>query len=244
MMDIAAGRAHVVAGLGYLDARDVVLDPRGRTVRCTPRRRTVMHGGGVEAPAIFRKLRCDGGAAARREWHWLQRLPTLGFSAAAPVCLARAGRASAVVSLAVPGRPLAALLREAGEDAAVRYVTVVVAPMVARLHGLGLVFRDLYWNHLFAASLDAGSEPAFIDVERILAPVWRWRRWVVKDLAGLVASWPEPVDREAVCTALVSAYVAAAGEAERRRLGAAAPFRAAVATKAARILARRPRYGT
>jgi hypothetical protein len=115
-----------------------------------------------------------------------------------------------------------------------------VAKAVRRLHDQGLVFRDLYWNHLFARDLSPDSEPVFLDVERVFRPRWRWERWVVKDLAGLLASVP-------------AALALRAGDGVRflrSYLGADWPLRSRrhrlmrkIAAKAARIRAHRPRYG-
>lgn len=242
MIEFASDTTAIAAALGYVTACDVILDPRGRTVRTAPRRRTVMQAGAVGGPMIFRKLRCDGGASALAEWRWLQRLQGLGIAVAPPVCFARLGRATAVVSLATQGRPLDALVREASSSAALEYARVVGARLAARLHGHGVVFRDFYWNHLFAPRLDLDLEPTFIDVERALVPTLRWRRWVVKDLAGLVATWPRAAERSAVARTLIPSYLAAAGE-RATVLGAPARFEAAVLAKAGRIVGRRPRFG-
>ncbi len=242
MIEFAPDAKAIAAALGYVTARDVVLDPRGRTVRSVPRRRTVMQAGAVGGPMIFRKLRCGGGTSALAEWRWLRRLPDLGIAVAAPVCFARLGRATAVVALATQGRPLDALLREAPSSVALEYARVVVAPLAARLHGHGVVFRDFYWNHLFAPRLDLEVEPTFIDVERALVPTLRWRRWVVKDLAGLVATWPRAAERPAAARVLIPSYFAAAGE-RAADLGASARFELAVLAKAGRIVSRRPRFG-
>ncbi|MBK9129609.1 MAG: hypothetical protein IPM13_17760 [Phycisphaerales bacterium] len=242
MIELAPGAKAIADALGYVEARDVILDPRGRTVRSVPRRRTVMQTGVVGGPMVFRKLRCGGFTSAQGEWRWLLRLPDLGIAVAPPVCFARLGRATAVVALATQGRPLDALVREAPSALAFEYARVVVAPLASRLHANGVVFRDFYWNHLFAPRLDLAVEPTFIDVERALVPTVRWRRWVVKDLAGLVATWPRGAERVAVGRALVSSYLDAAGE-RAAALGASARFEAAVLAKAGRIVSRRPRFG-
>jgi hypothetical protein len=65
---------------------------------------------------------------------------------------------------------------------------------------------------------------------------------VVKDLAGLVASWPVAADRMRVGSELTHAYLRAAGDAGLR-LGTGAKLVDAVVAKARRIAARRPRYG-
>jgi len=250
----------VRAALAGMDPDEAVLAARGLIVRCTPRRVTTMRwlpvaraaqGAGAafdpdepaasDAPprrrgavALFCKARIGGVQAAIDEWHWLGELPRLGFRVAPRVYFARAGERTVVATLAADGRPLPALLCAVGRDAALAYACTVVAPLVRRLHGLHLVYRDLYWQHLFAAGLD--GEPTFIDVERVLRPRLRWRRWVVKDLAGLVASWPfrDGDHPEGLARALVRAYCG------RDDFALAAD----VARKATRITRHRPKFGT
>lgn len=166
----------------------------GWTVRCTPRRRTIM-AELVDGRVLFCKLRCGRARDARAEWRWLHLLPLAGFQVPRPVALHRTRGQTLLCTEAVAGRPLDVLWREAqhrGElGHAIAYACEVVAPMVRRLHDRGLVFRDLYWNHLYAAAMQpGGSEPVLLDVERAMAPRWRFERWRIKDLAGLVSSLP------------------------------------------------------
>lgn len=236
-MIVFAGEAgeRVCRALDYRHALDAVDDPRGTTVRATPQRWTLMQtlsspvAGGV---VIFRKVRVGGVAAAEREWHWLHALPRYGLQVAGPAFFARAGERSVVATFAAPGRPLAALLAEVDQDAASAYACGPVVATVRRLHAAGLVFRDLYWNHLFAVDLDAATAPTFIDVERVLRPRLMWRRWLVKDLAGLVAGWPFAADRD-FAPRLAVAYDAAAATWLARR----------VEHKARRIRRHAPKYG-
>lgn len=211
----------------------------GWTVRCTPRRRTLMAIGPDGAPA-FGKLRTGSSRVARAEWRWLHALRQRGFRTAEPLAL-RCQRGRSLVCTAVAaGRPMDALLceaRAAGQwNAFRRYACEVVAPLVRRLHDQGLCFRDLYWNHLFAESLAPGAPaPTWIDVERTFRPRWRRRRWQVKDLAGLWSS------------AAGAASVADGARFLRAYLGPSAGdwrgLARAVARKARRIAAHRPRYG-
>jgi tRNA A-37 threonylcarbamoyl transferase component Bud32 len=228
------------AAAAPVPAADAVLAGRlGWTVRCTPRRRTLRIEQGGATP-WFAKLRNERGGRARAEWRWLHRLPELGFRVPAPLCLRCERGRSLIATAAAAGRPLDALIREAdalGDRAAVRrFACEVVAPMVRRLHDHGLCFRDLYWNHLLAVSLDPrAGEPCLIDVERVLRPRWRMTRWRIKDLAGLLSSMPVPVPRTEALRFL-RAYLGAL-QPRWRRL-----FRS-VTQKAARIRAHRPRYG-
>jgi hypothetical protein len=194
----------------------------GQTVRCTPRRWTVM--GEDDGDMVFAKVRRGRRRDAAAEWRWLHELPRLGLAAPAPLWCGRVGRALLVAAVA------------AGEGAlATRFAVRVVAPQVRRLHAAGIVFRDLYWNHLFARDLHADAV-LFLDVERVFRPRCRRRRWIVKDLAGLLASAPAGLPRSAPLRFLLALLP----RADR----AAAPALArAVAAKAARIRAHVPKYG-
>jgi len=226
--------ARLVARLGYASPADAVDDPRGVTVRCTPWRVTLMQRlelAAGDAAVVYRKVRQGGVAAAEAEWKWLRELPRLGVAVAAPAFFARAGERTVVATFAAAGRPLPALLGEAGRGPAMAYACEVVAGAVRRLHAAGLVYRDLYWNHLFAESLESAAPPIFVDVERVLRPRLRWRRWVVKDLAGLVASWPFRGD-DRFAEAFVRACHGADAELGRR-----------VRRKAEAISRHTPKYG-
>ena len=227
----------VRADLDYRCAEDALRDPRGRTVRCTPRRRTVI-GPSAGGRSLVRKLQ-DRRVGAM-EWRHCADLDALGFRVPARVCLAWVGRRSALVLERVPGRPMDALLREAilgnEAEAAICYCVDVVAPLVRRLHDHGLFHRDLYWNHLFAPGFAAPTgDPYLIDVGRVLRPRWRRVRWRVKDLAGLLASMPAGYSRSTALRFL-RRYLADASHAWR-------PMARAVARKAARIRQHRPKYG-
>ncbi len=66
-----------------------------------------------------------------------------------------------------------------------------LARMIAAFHDAGLAHRDLYLSHIFI-SHNRDGRPAFrlIDLQRVLRPGWRRRRWLVKDLAALNYSSP------------------------------------------------------
>lgn len=209
----------------------------GHTVRCVPRRRTV--AAPVDGEWLFGKwhLRCFRTAAA--EWHWLHVLPLLGVCTPAPLVWLGDRRRNLLVTTGVEGRSLDAWAVEAHRDgwldAFCDHACRAVAPLVRRLHGNGLVVRDLYWNHLFSLDPRQRGEPVLLDVARVLRPRWRWRRWVVKDLASLWASLPVPVPARQGLRFL------------RRYLGepiaSHRPLLAAIVTKARRIRAHAPRYG-
>jgi len=224
----AADAGSLRAVLGYEVARDALQDPRGWTVRCTPRRRTRLLR--LEEH-VFCKVRRGGLSVARDEWRALERLASLGIRAPRPVFLACAGRTSVLGIRAVAGRPADSWIRDElradRDDAVTAWAGDHVAGVVRRLHDAGLFYRDLYWNHLFVTG--SGDPPALIDAERLLEPRVRRRRWRVKDLAGLEASWP--ADARAPLDALLSA------------LDVDGDLLDAVHAKAARIRERRPKFG-
>ncbi len=227
---------------GIPDIFDRVLaGGQGFTVRCTPNRRTVM----VRTDAgetLFVKIRQGRYGDARAEWHWLHVLPMLGLAVPQPVAFERRGGSSFVCTAAAAGRPVDVLFAEAlalGQfERIVRFCCEVVVPRVRRLHDQGLVFRDLYWNHLFAPSLDVGEDLVFVDVERVFRPRWLPWRWGVKDLAGLVASFPGRPSARAAARFLRSYLGERAGNRRLRR-----KLFLAVQRKAARIQRHVPRYG-
>ena len=225
--------------LGYREPRDALLDSRGRTVRCTPWRRTIRHdlSDGVR---LYRKVRTRRPGEANREWRMLERLSELGFSVPERGFFARRGRATALGVLAVAGTPVDVLLAERAPDGPAddesRVLIETLAPIVRRLHDRGLFYRDLYWNHLFATSLTEGAI-RLIDVERVFRPRWRRRRWIVKDLAGLVSSWPRECRvPDGFWDRFFASYHAELASADAR-------LRTDVFAKAERIRSRRPRYG-
>jgi tRNA A-37 threonylcarbamoyl transferase component Bud32 len=170
-------------GIGYRSASDAFLDPRGRLVRVTPRRRTSMLEL-ADGTRIFCKMRRGRRADALAEWRALRELPALGVRVPQPVFLAISGGDSIVGMRAVPGRPMDALLREGGFEEALR----VLPARLRALHDAGWFYRDMYWNHVF---LDPGAGIALIDAERVFQPRTRRDRWLVKDLAGLLSSVPQ-----------------------------------------------------
>lgn len=224
----AGGHAEAVRGLwaGSL----------GRTVRCVPTRRTVS----VESAGtvLYGKWRRGQHRRAAAEWRWLHVLPLCGLLVPAPVAWLRQGRRSLLVTAALPGRALDAFARQALAggwlDELVAYACREVAPMVRRLHERGLVHRDLYWNHLFCEDPRRGTPPALLDVERVFAPRWLWRRWLVKDLASLLASCPAGVSLRAKLRFLRNYLGTLRGE--QRLL-------AAIDDKAARIRRHVPKFG-
>lgn len=212
----------------------------GHTVRCVPTRRTVAVALGGEW--LFGKWRIGRGSAAAAEWRWLHVLPLLGIRTAEPIAWLGSHGRSLLVTAGVPGRALDVWAIEAWREGwlpeLIDYVCRHVAPAVRRLHDQGLVYRDLYWNHLFATdprTAAAGCEPVFLDCERILRPRVRWHRWIVKDLASLWASVPLPVGRRSALRFL-RWYLREPLRGHRRSI-------LAILAKADRIRRHVPRYG-
>jgi len=209
----------------------------GHTVRCVPTRRTVTCGEGTAR--LFGKWRTGQGRSAAAEWRWLHLLPMLGLRVPVPVAWLGQGRRTLLVTAAVSGRSMDAWLVEAAANGwlpqLVDCACCCVAPIVRRLHDHGLVYRDLYWNHVFVDDPRGAAGVTFLDVERVLRPWFWWRRWVVKDLAGLLASSPVPVPARAGLRFL-RAYL---GEPLVRHRG----LIEAIVRKARRIRRHVPRYG-
>jgi hypothetical protein len=215
----------------------------GFVVRCTPRRITRMcpFGDGF----AFAKLRSSRAGDAVREWHWLHELPRLGIPAPPPLAFLKVGRSTGLLTGEVAGRPLDAWI-----DAAVRgggladlaaFALRTVAPKVARLHASGLVYRDLYWNHIVAAGIDEASDVTFLDVERVFAPRFRFERWRIKDLAGLASSFPGDLPLR-LSVRFLRAYLAAGpGLANDRRV--VRQVLRSAGKKARRIRAHTPKFG-
>ena len=66
-----------------------------------------------------------------------------------------------------------------------------LAGLVARLHASRLVHRDLYLSHVFIdEDADGAARLCLIDLQRVIRPRLRWRRWMIKDLAALDYSTP------------------------------------------------------
>jgi hypothetical protein len=209
----------------------------GRTVRCVPTRRTVAARCGDTW--LFGKWRHGARRSAAAEWHWLHVLPLLGVRVPEAIAWIGRGRRSLLVTAGLPGRALDAWAVDAADegwlDELVAYACEHVAPQVRRLHDAGLAYRDLYWNHVWSEHPREGGASMFLDVERVFQPRWRRRRWLVKDLAGLLASVPVELPPRAALRFLRAYF----GEP-------LAPHRAllaAIERKAEAIRQHEPRYG-
>ena len=217
------------AALRYRTAPDLLHDPRGRTVRCTPRRRT------VELPDLAGH-RLFGkhfrGAGARREWRGLHWLRAHGFDAPEPLYVAHAHGHSAILLRALDGRPLDAVLHARPD--ALEALLAPLATLARRLHDLRHFHRDLYLNHLFLEPHRTAPRLALIDAERLFRSRLRDRRWRIKDLAALWSSTPASTP-PALLDTLLGHYCAPAAPSPA--------LRDAVRTKATRIRTHTPKYG-
>jgi len=148
-----------------------------------------------------RAIRRSGSGArslAGNEWTWIARLAGEGIpclQAAAFGEETRRGREvrSAILTVQVPGLSLESWCKQwsAADRATIRTVISAAARLVAKLHGAGFIHRDLYLSHLFFDPRRSVDEAlCLIDLQRVVRPRWRLRRWVIKDLAALNYSAP------------------------------------------------------
>jgi tRNA A-37 threonylcarbamoyl transferase component Bud32 len=121
-------------------------------------------------------------APARREWRSALALEALGIAAAVPVGWGVHPRGSFIVFEGSPGFPGDAWRENGVTGERLDRLTAALAAMVASLHDAGLCHRDLNVYHV----LVHGDELRLIDLGRVTKFVRR--RWIVKDLASLLAS--------------------------------------------------------
>lgn len=189
---------------------------------------------------LYAKVYRRNRRTARAEWHWLHMLPLLGIESAQPIAWLADRRRNLIVTAGIKGRSLDAWLVDAAAEGwlgeAFGYATREVAALLRRLHGQRLIHRDFNCAHLFSGDPRLGGQPAVIDVERMFRPRFRWRRWMVKELASLLASSPVPVPTS-VALRFLCRYQPDWSRGRRRRVARA------VARKARRVLAHQPRFG-
>lgn len=149
--------------------------------------------------------RCGARSVAGVEWRWLHELAAIGVPTARPVALGEEFRGSrerrsVVLMAAAPGESLERRVTSAISQAERERLLLATARLVGRLHGAGIVHRDLYLSHLLwqADGPSADGTLTLIDLQRVCRPTWRLRRWMIKDLAALSYSTPaELVSRSA-----------------------------------------------
>jgi len=138
---------------------------------------------------------------AQIEWHWLGELDRIGIKV--PMAVACGVRRvgikevqSFLITAEIPGQSLEKWLPAQWADGNcdsifLRELSDGLAELIRKLHGAGLIHRDLYLSHIFANEQNDGqTELYLIDLQRVLKPAWRWQRWVTKDLASLNYSIP------------------------------------------------------
>lgn len=224
--------------LGYRGAADALEDRRGELVRETPTRctwRTELADGTV----VFRKLRTRRARDAEREWRALDTLAELGIRVPRGLLVARSGMGSALVMHACPGPALSDWILARGADADLAgCVLGPVLALVRRLHAAGFAHRDLYWNHLLIPDLRAHEELALIDVERLVRSRLRRRRFLEKDLAALLGSWPLAAPPRTLALRFLRGWLGGALGAGWKRLARR------VLARARRIREHVPRHGS
>ncbi|MAE63236.1 MAG: hypothetical protein CMJ18_03105 [Phycisphaeraceae bacterium] len=189
-----------------LDAFDALMSARGEADLDKPgldrwRQRLQLAVGGRRLylkrfdrpPASTRmSLRFHGfKSPAACEWHWLERVRDLGVAAPTPVACGgdKAEDRSLLLIDEVPGTSLEKWLPARGpaaDRATRRRISNAVADLAARLHEAGLFHRDFYTAHLFVDESDErGIGLSLIDLQRMIEPRIRSRRWRIKDLSAL-----------------------------------------------------------
>ncbi len=132
------------------------------------------------------------------EWNWLNRLMHGGIPCARPIAfgelhLGRQELRSAILTEAVGGDSLETWANRWDDNNrdTIQALLTPLARLIARLHERGYMHRDLYLSHVF---FDPSAPPqrslTLIDLQRMIHPGVRRRRWVVKDLAALDFSTP------------------------------------------------------
>jgi hypothetical protein len=156
----------------------------------------------LHPPRDARRAVQRSGSGARslagNEWAWIQRLTADGVPCVEAVAYGeevRKGREvrSAGLTAEAAGRSLEKWVREWGEAdrPIVRRLVPATASLISRLHGRGYIHRDLYLSHLFYdPSQPVDRSLRLIDLQRVIRPRWRFRRWMVKDIASLNFSTP------------------------------------------------------
>lgn len=146
------------------------------------------------------------------EWDWLRRLAADGIATMTPVAFGErmAGwreRGSVLVTEAVGGESLERWAARRKERCSREWI-VSLASFISRFHHLGYAHRDLYLSHVFFENTgDEGVRFRLIDLQRVIRPRWRRKRWVIKDLAALNYSTPSPVATAADRVRFLKAYL-------------------------------------
>jgi tRNA A-37 threonylcarbamoyl transferase component Bud32 len=122
------------------------------------------------------------GNPGRAEWRNAARIAGLGIPTVVAAGWGRHAGGSFVVLEGSPGLPGEAWMRSGGDARVLRGLARGLAAGVARMHDANLCHRDLNVYHVIVD----GGDYRLIDVGRVMRFVRR--RWIVKDLASLLAS--------------------------------------------------------
>jgi len=165
-------------------------------------------------PRAQRAMRRSGSGTASlagNEWEWIRRFTTDGIPCVQAVAFGEEltgshERRSAILTAGVPGQSLerwaihkcymlatrlTGLVADDAERLTTQRLIPATAALVSQLHGRGYIHRDLYLSHVFYdPSLPIDRSLHLIDLQRVIRPRRRFRRWVVKDLASLNFSTP------------------------------------------------------
>ncbi len=152
----------------------------------------------IRARRAVRRSGSGASSLAGNEWEWIRRLTADGVSCVQGVAFGQELNGSrelrsAIMTAAVGGQSLERWVIQwsAAEHITIRRLIGASAALVSRLHGRGYVHRDLYLSHVFYdPSQPIERSLCLIDLQRVLRPRWRFRRWIVKDLAALNYSTP------------------------------------------------------
>ncbi len=135
------------------------------------------------------------------EWLRMWQLDGAGINGPKPIALGEVWEdgtelCSAVLMKSVAGQSLEAWCRQWNTKGPAQIGVLIdpLAELIRQFHKQGFVHRDLYLAHLFfdptSPVYDAIS---MIDLQRIIEPDRHRTRWIVKDLASLNFSAPEPL---------------------------------------------------
>lgn len=152
----------------------------------------------LRARRAVRRFGSGASSIAGAEWAWMSRLAADGIPCVRPVAFGEEVRGSrelrsAILTAAAPGSSLESWVDrwDQGDRAIIRSLIEPLATLVARFHESGYVHRDLYLSHVF---YDPAPPPeaslCLIDLQRVVRPRLRHRRWIIKDLASLNFSAP------------------------------------------------------
>ena len=138
---------------------------------------------------FFRRL--FRGNPARRELENARSVEALGIPTVLPIGWGTHACGTFFVMEGSPGQPIYALAARPDSER-LDQLSRELGRLIATLHNAGLCHRDLYVDHV----LIDGDDVRLIDLGRVMR--FRRRRWIVKDLGGLLFSaWREDLPARA-----------------------------------------------